>query len=74
MPQYRFEHDQSLDRWVTLWRDGGPVKTGYGCDRRTAYLELWAALVSDGEVDAAEHVANAYRRLSGKEPEREPRL
>jgi hypothetical protein len=68
MPQYRFEHDPSLDRWVTLWRDGVPLNTGYGYDRSTAYLELGAALVSAGEVAAAAHVANAYRALTGKEP------
>ena len=70
MPQYRFELDSSSDRWVTLWRDGVPLDTGYGCDRPTAYLELWAGLVSAGELDAAAQVANAYRELTGKEPER----
>lgn len=69
MPQYRFEHDGSSDRWVTLWRDGVPLNTGHGNDRSTASLELWAALVSAGEVDAAAHVASKYRELTGKDPE-----
>lgn len=69
MPQYHFERDDASDRWVTLWRDGVPLNTGYGCDRSTAHLELWIALVSAGELDAAAHVATAYRELTGKEPE-----
>jgi hypothetical protein len=73
MAQYRFEHDSSLDRWVMLWRDGVPLNTGYGSDRVTAYLELWAALVSAGEPEAAAHVASAYRELTGKDPELGPR-